>query len=283
MYKAGLVLEGGGMKGIFTAGVLDFFMEKEIFFSDIIGVSAGACQMVNYLSRQKGRGRAVMTDYLKDKRYMGLYSFITTGDVFGVKMNYDLVPNVYNPIDYDAYRSYEGDAYAVVTDIESGEAVYKKVEDLKTQTDYIRASGSLPLLSRTVSIEGHKYLDGGISDSIPIRFSESLGNKKNVVIMTKPENYRREREAFLSLVKVRYRKYPKMCALMSERHTYYNKTLDYIYESRDKGNLFLIQPSGNLKVGRLERDKDVLLALYEEGRKIASEAYDGLMKYLNKD
>lgn len=281
MYQAGLVLEGGGMKGLYTAGVLDFFLDKEIDFSSVYGVSAGACAMVSYLSRQKGRQRDVMTDYLEDRHFMGLYSLLTTGDVFGVDMSYNLIPNYLNPFDYETFRKYEGNAYAVITNIETGEAEYPRLTDMENDLAYVRASSSLPLVSNNVMINGHAYLDGGIADSIPIRKSESDGNRKNVVVMTKPVGYKRAPEETLKLVKLKYYKYPKVYDLMKNRHNVYNETTEYIEKEAKNHNLFLIRPQENLEIGRIERNREKLLALYEEGYQDAQNMYDDLMAYLN--
>ena len=282
MFDAGLVLEGGGMKGVYTAGVLDFFLDMGIEFSSVYGVSAGACTMSSYLSKQKGRGRDVMIDYLKDKRYMGIYSLLTTGDIFGADMSYNLVPNYLNPFDYKTFNEYKGNAYAVITDIESGEPVYKKIEDMSKDIVYIRASSSLPLVSRNVKIDGHLYLDGGISDAIPIKKSEADGNVKNVVIMTKPVGFRRNPEKTQKLIKLRYHKYPKVVELMENRHIAYNETMDYIEKQSKAGNLFLIRPDEDLKIGRMEKDPDKLSALYLEGYKDAEKNYEEMLHYLNR-
>lgn len=282
MIDAGLVLEGGGMKGIFTAGVLDYFIDKGLYFTNNYGVSAGACTMASYLSGQKGRARDVMLDYLSDKHYMGMYSLLSTGNIFGADLNYNLVPNYLNPFDYEAFSKFEGNAYAVVTDIESGEPVYKKITDIRKELDYIRASSSLPLVSRNVSIDGHLYLDGGIADSIPIRKSESDNNKLNIVVMTKPVGYRREEEKLLKFIKVKYHKYPKLYELMANRHIAYNETLDYIEKQAEEGSLFLIRPVNDLKIDRLEKDTEKLLSLYEDGYREASEKYEALLSYLEK-
>lgn len=282
MINAGLVLEGGGMKGIYTAGVLDFFLDKNLEFSSIYGVSAGACQMTSFLSKQKERGRDVMLDYLDDKRYMGFFSLATTGDIFGADMNFNLVPNYLNPYDYEAFKKYEGKAYAVVTNIETGEAEYKQLTDMKKDVDYVRASSSLPLVSRNVKIDGKMYLDGGIADSIPIKKSLGDGNVKNVVVMTKPVGFRREPEKKLLLMKARYVKYPKVYELMRDRHITYNETMEYIEKEAKKGNLFLIRPQVDTHIERMEKDKSKLIALYEEGYKEAEKQYEAMMEYLNK-
>ena len=282
MVNAGLVLEGGGMKGIYTAGVLDFFLDKDLIFSNIYGVSAGACTMASYLSRQKGRGYEVMTDYLKDKHYMGLYSLLTTGDIFGTDLNYNLVPNYLNPYDYEEFEKYEGNAYAVATDIESGEAVYKKLTDMHKDIDYIRASSTLPLVSRNVKIDGHIYLDGGIADSIPIKKSEEDGNVKNVVVLTKPVGYERKPEKTTSAIKLKYLKYPKVYELMKNRHVTYNETLKYIEEEEKERKIFVIRPEEDKVISRLEKDESKLRALYDEGYNEIKARYDELMEYLNR-
>lgn len=285
IYKAGLVLEGGGMKGVYTAGVLDFFMDKDLWFNDIYGVSAGACTMASYVSRQRGRGRDVFVDYVGEDYYMGVKSLITTGDIFNVKTSYDLIPNYLNPFDYDTFDAYKGNPYAVVTNIETGEAEYKKLKNTRDHDiQYIRASSSLPLVSRNVEIDGNLYLDGGIADSIPIKKSEADGNKKNIVVMTKPVGYRRKPESskFLALIKVRYHKYPMVYELMKNRCEAYNAVMDYVESEAQKGNLFLIRPKVDSNISRLEKDKEKLLALYEEGYEEASKLYDSLVEYLNK-
>ena len=282
MNKTGLVLEGGGMKGIYTAGVLDFFLDKKLSFDNIYGVSAGACTMASFISGQRGRGYEVMTDYLNDKHYMGLYSFLTTGDIFGADLNYNLVPNYLNPYDYEAFNNYKGNAYAVVTDIESGEAVYKKLENMEKDIDYIRASSTLPLVSRNVKIDGHVYLDGGIADSIPIRKSIEDGNTKNIVVLTKPVGYYRKPEKTGAAIKLRYLKYPKVYELMKNRHITYNETLEFVEKEAEAGRLFLIRPQHNLEISRLEKDVDKLRELYDEGYHEAEASYEALNEYLNK-
>lgn len=281
MFEAGLVLEGGGMKGLYTAGVLDFFLDKSIEFSSVYGVSAGACTMCSYLSKQRGRGFETMTDYLDQKRYMGIYSLLTTGDIFGAEMSYNLVPNYLNPFDYEEYKKYEGKAYAVVTNIETGKAEYIQIKDMKEGIQYVRASSSLPLVSRNVEIDGKLYLDGGIADSIPIKKSEADGNRKNIVVMTKAVGYKREPEKTVALLKAKYRKYPHVYELMENRHIDYNKTVAYIEEEEKSGKLLLLRPEKELEIGRLEKDKEKLRKLYDAGYEETAARYDEIMSYLN--
>lgn len=281
MYQAGLILEGGGMKGIYTAGILDYFMEKEIMFSDCYGVSAGACHLCNYISGQRGRSLRVGLNYLDMKQYCGKWSLLTTGDLFGVDMNYNLIPNYLDPYDYDAAAKYEGRAFAVATDIEAGAPAYLPLKDMRKDLIAVRASSSLPLVSRNVKIDGRLYLDGGISDSIPVRKSIQDGNRKNVVIMTKEEGFvRQSAGAELALVRARYLRYPKVYEMMRERHLSYNATVQYIEEKKRKGELFVIRPKHKSEVGRIEKDKEKMKALYEEGCRDAQECYLELLEYL---
>lgn len=282
MYQAGLVLEGGGMKGIYTAGVLDFFLDKEIEFSNCYGVSAGACCLCSYLSKQRKRAYHVNVDYLGQKAYCSVESLLKTGDLFGADMCYGLIPDYLNPYDYEAFDQYQGKAYAVVTNIKTGEPEYMQLQDMHKDIIAVRASSSMPLVSRNVKIGEALYLDGGISDSIPIRRSMKDGNRKNVIVMTKEDGYvRLPAGAELALVKVRYMRYPKIYELMRERHIAYNATVQYIEQMQKRGEVFVIRPKHKSDVGRVEKDKAKLDALYEEGYRDAEESYLDLLEYLD--
>lgn len=280
MYQAGLVLEGGGMKGVYTAGVLDFFIDKGLEFSSVYGVSAGACHMTSYLSKQRGRALDISIDYLKSRKYCSVESLLTTGDLFNVQTAYHLVPDYLNPFDYEAFKKYEGRAYAVATDIEAGTPVYFRIRDVKKDMDAIRASASLPLVSRNVRIGNHLYLDGGISDAIPIRKSILDGNSKNVVVLTKEEGFVRQPTTQLPLLKMRYFRYPKVAELMAERHITYNNTMYYLYEQQKNGQAFVIRPAEKSNVGRIEKDEEKLKALYKQGYADAEALYEPLLNYL---
>ncbi len=282
MYNAGLVLEGGGLKGVYTSGVLDLFLDKGIEFSSCYGVSAGACNLCSFLSKQRGRAYHVNVDYLDDKNYCSLYSLLKTGDLFGTEMCYHRIPDELYPYDYESYDQYQGAFYSVVTNIESGDTEYIPIKDMKKDIDAVRASASLPLVSRNVNYHGKLYLDGGISDAIPLRKSIKDGNHKNVVVMTKEIGYRRKPSSMTSLIKLRYKKYPKVYELMKNRHIDYNETLDFIEEQVKAGNTFLIQPKKKSDVGRIEKDRVKLKALYEEGYREASECYEDLLKFLEE-
>ena len=282
MYRSGLVLEGGGMKGLYTAGVLDFFMDKGLMFSNIYGVSAGACHMCSYLSGQRGRALDISVDYLYTNRYCSVESLILSGDVFNVDMCYHTIPDYLNPFDHETFMKYEGKAYSVVTNLETGKAEYLRLKDMRADIDKLRASASLPLAARIVRIDGKPYLDGGVSDAIPIQKSVLDGNRKNVVVMTKEVGFRRKPidSAQLALIKVRYVKYPKVAELMENRHIMYNECLDYIDRLEEKGQIFVIRPQKPSQVGRIERNQKKLRALYREGYAEAKERYDELMRYL---
>ena len=280
MVNAGLILEGGGMRGLYTAGVLDFFLDKDLEFREVYGVSAGSCHACSYLSKQRGRALAISIDYLKDPRYCGVRSLIKTGNLFGVKMCYDTIPNELNLYDYEAFNRYEGKFYAVMTDCETGEACYHQIKDMRKDIWAVRASSSLPLVSRMVGVHGHLYLDGGIADSIPVKQSEKNGNAKNVVILTRDKDYRKAPSQANRLIRKLYRKYPKLVAGMEDRHIRYNETLDYLAEGEKEGRIFVIRPSRKVEVGRIEKNKEKLMELYQEGYDDASAAWAGLSHFL---
>lgn len=280
MYQAGLVLEGGGMKGVYTAGVLDFFLDKGIMFSNIYGVSAGACHMCSYISQQRGRALDISIDYLDSKRYCSVESLLTTGDLFNADTCYHMIPDYLYPYDHEAFHKYEGKAYSVVTNIETGQPEYMLLKDLKKDIISVQASASLPLVSRNVEIGGKKYLDGGMSDAVPLRRSVMDGNRKNVVVLTKEEGYVRRPSSHLSLFKLRYLKYPKVHELMANRHINYNETMAYVQRMEESGKAFVIRPKKVSDVGRIEKDKAKLIALYEEGYRDAESHYEELWAYL---
>lgn len=279
--RRGLVLEGGGMRGVFTAGVLDYFIEKGIEFDTCIGVSAGSCLACSYLSKQLKRGYRTVTDYLDDPRYCGVKSYIKTGDYFGAEMLYKTIPDELDLYDYEAFDKSTTEFYAVVTNCGTGEAEYKRIRDMHKGIGYVRASSSLPLLSRTVWIGKKPYLDGGIADSIPIKKSESLGNKKNVVVLTRDREYRKKKNQMMAAMKLRYgREFPKLVERMENRHTEYNATLDYLYQQEKEGKVFLLQPPAPVTIGRLEKNREKLEALYRQGYETAEKSEAALLRYL---
>ena len=282
MIEAGLVVEGGGMRGVYTAGVLDYFMEKNLYFDDCYGVSAGACHISSYVSKQIGRSMKVTLDYINDKRYCSINSLIKTGDMFGVEMLYDIIPNKLELYDYETFNKFKGNFYSVVTNCKTGKAEYIKIKDMKKDIIAVRASSSLPLLSRIVEINGKEYLDGGITDSIPIKKSIKDGHKKNVVILTRDKTYRKSKPKFLSFFKLKYKKYPNLVKAIENRYKMYNETLDFIEEEKAKNKVFIIQPKLPVKISRIEKDKDKLKELYNQGYEDAKELYEDLMKFLEE-
>lgn len=284
MVDCGLVLEGGGMKGMYTAGVLEYFMEKELYFKNCYSVSAGACHLANYIAKQKKRSYHVGLDYLKDKNYCSAYSLLTTGDLFNVEMCYDTIPNKLVPYDYKTAAKYEGNAYAVVTNIRTGEAEYMPLREMHRDTIAVRASASLPLVSRNVKIGNEYYLDGGIADAVPIRKAIADGNEKNVVILTKEVGYVRKQAspAMRNMIKLKYAKYPKVYELISDRHVRYNETLRFLDEEVKAGRAFVLRPKRPNDIGRVEKDREKLEELYRTGYRDALKCYDALREFLEK-
>lgn len=279
--KKGLVLEGGGVRGIYTAGVLDVFMENNISFDGVIGVSAGACHGCSYLSAQKGRSLRYYLKYCADPRFMSIRNWLTTGDLVGVQFSYHDLPEKLDIYDYEAYKNCGTDFYAVCTNVESGEAEYIKITDMLGEIDYIRASSSLPYCSRIVEIGSKKYLDGGCADAIPLGAFRKMGYEKNVVVLTRPESYVKKPEstALLNLV---YRKYPKFADTMKRRHEMYNQALELVKRLEADGDVFVIRPSAPLPASRIEHKPERVQATYDIGANDAKAALPELLEWLGK-
>lgn len=281
--KQGLVLEGGAMRGLFTAGVMDVLMENGIVFDGIVGVSAGAAFGCNYKSGQIGRVLRYNTTYCQDWRYCSFRSLIKTGDLYGADFCYHELPEQLDLFDDEAFQKNPADFYAVCTDCESGEPVYKKIQSAQyNDLEWIRASASMPLVSRIVDINGQKLLDGGIADSIPLRFMENSGYANNVVVLTQPRSYRKKKNSLLPLMKLALKKYPKVVDAMARRHINYNETLDYIRKQEQEGKVFVISPDEKLDIGRTEKDPDKLRAVYAIGRKAAEAKLSELKHFLHQ-
>ncbi len=279
--KTGLILEGGAMRGMFTAGVMDVMMENDIVFDGAIGVSAGAAFGCNYKSKQIGRAARYNMKYCDDKRYCGIGSLIKTGNIFSTDFAYGEVPMKKDIFDFYTYKNNPMEFYVVCTDIESGKAVYHRYDDFSDHGfDWIRASASMPLVSEIVEIDGVKMLDGGVADSIPLKYFESIGYDRNVVILTRPGEYRKKKNNIIPLIKLKYKKYPEFVKAMEERHIKYNETLEYIAAEEQKGNVLVIRPDEALPVGRIERNRDNLKAAYEIGRNTAIRKLDKVKKFL---
>lgn len=279
--KKGLILEGGAMRGMFTAGVMDVLMEAGIEFDGAVGVSAGACFGCNYKSRQIGRVIRYNTRFCADKRYSGIGPMLKEGNIFSTEFCYDEVPLQHDVFDFETYESNPMEFYVVCTDVESGKPVYHKYEGFADHGfDWIRASASMPLVSQMVEIEGKKYLDGGISDSVPVRFFESIGYDRNIVVLTQPLGYVKEKNPLMPLMKAKYRAYPELLESIENRDIIYNATLRYIAEKEKQGELLVIRPECSLDVKKVEKDPEKLKAVYVCGRLAASERLAEIKKFL---
>lgn len=282
MGKIGLILEGGGMRGMFTTGVLDYFIDANIKFDQVMGVSAGACQGSCYMSWQKERGKNIVMEFIHDKRYCSLYNLLTTGDLFSEKFAYHTIPNELNIFDYHRYLSSRMKFIAVSTNVETGEAHYPLIEDMRKDVEELRASASLPFVSRNVMLDGDPHLDGGIADPLPFRKSETMGYSKNVVVLTQPLGYRKKPSKSYLLGKFVYRKYPKFVEALKNRHVIYNQCLDELDEEAALGNVLIICPKDNLGLKRIEKNKDKLLQAYHLGYERAKEHFLELEKFANE-
>ena len=282
MDNIGLVLEGGGMRGIYTSGVLDFLMEKDIYTPYVIGVSAGACNASSYVSKQKYRSRDVNLKYINDPRYIGIKNLILEKSIFSIKFLYDEVPNKLEPFDYEEFKKSNQTFMIVATNCKTGEPEYFEKNQCKDILKVIRASSSLPLVTPIVNLDGEPYLDGGISDSIPIKKAMEDGYTKNIVVLTRTKGYRKEPIKHKRIIKFKYKKYPKLVNKIFNRYKEYNETLDYIEDLEKKGQIIIIRPSEDLKVDRLEKNVDKLEALYNLGYNDAKQAYNRIKTMLKE-
>ena len=280
--KIGLVLEGGGMRGLFSAGVLDALLElKELSVNGIVGVSSGALFGVNYVSKQKERAVRYNKKYADDKRYMGLHSWITTGNAVNKDFAFYELPYKLDVFDNETFKKAKTDFYVVMTNVESGKPEYVLIEDAFAQMEYLRATSALPFASKIIEINGKKYLDGGISDSIPIDFCESLGYDKIIAILTRPEGtYKEDKLGFL--YKLVYRKYPNLVNSLLNMATDYEKVLAKIKDLENKGKIFVVRPPEVLKIGRLEKNRDKIQKVYDTGLNTGLKELNNIVKYLNK-
>ena len=280
MSRIGLVLEGGAMRGMFTAGVLDVFMENGVSFPAMVGVSAGAAFGCNYKSRQIGRVIRYNTRFCRDKRYCSIHSLITTGDLFGADFCYREIPEELDPFDTQAYDENPMAFYVVATNVYTGEPVYQRLDKVDENCYlWMRASASMPMVSKPVQVDGYTLLDGGMSDSIPLRFMQKLGYEKNVVVLTRPRSYRKK-QSNRALFKVALRKYPAMIDVMTRRHEMYAFEQHLVLESEKLGKTLVLCPDTPLDVGRVEHDPEKLQSAYDEGRMIALRDLDKVKAFL---
>ena len=282
--KTGLIMEGGAMRGMFTAGVTDVFMENNIEFDGAIGVSAGACFGCNYKSKQIGRTIRYNKKYCKDPRYVSFRSLIKTGDIYGVDFCYRMLPDELDVFDVKTFQNNPMEFYVVATDVVNGTPVYHKCElgngiDLQ----WLRASAAMPMLSKNVKIDDYLLSDGGTADSIPIKYFESIGYNKNVVILTQPKGYIKKVTRFLPVMKIALRKYPKFLETIKNRPNIYNETIKYIEEKEEKGELLVIRPESDLNIGAVEHDENELERVYQIGRKVGEKYLENVKNYFKKE
>jgi predicted patatin/cPLA2 family phospholipase len=265
--RRGLVLEGGAMRGLWTAGILVVMMEAGVEPDGIIGVSAGAAFGCNYKSRQVGRAIRYNMRFARDKRYSGWQSLLKTGDYFNAEFGYHVVPKQYDVFDDDAFDQNPMEFIAVATDVLTGKPVYQRLMKADYDTyEWIRASASMPLASRIVHVAGRQLLDGGVSDSIPLEYFETIGYDRNVVILTQPQGYRKEHNRLMPLMRIFLRKYPQMIAAMDKRHLMYNRQLEYVAEAERQGRCLVIRPDGPIPIGHVSHDAARMHHVYQLGR-----------------
>lgn len=277
--KVGLVLEGGAMRGMYTTAILDCFLDKKIKVDGIIGVSAGALFGVNYCSKQKGRALRYNKKYARDSRYMSIKSFLTTGNIINTKFAYHEVPFKLDPFDEETYSKSQTDFYAVITNVNTGKPEYKKIINVSVQIDELRASGSMPFVSKMVKLGENYYLDGALGDSIPVLKMKEMGYEKIILVLTRPLNYRKKKNNQL-LPQIIYHKYPNLIKAINTRYIKYNETLDIIIDMENKKEIFVFRPSKELNLSRIEKNPEKLQEMYDLGTKDFNDNYDNLKKYL---
>ena len=281
--KTGLVLEGGAMRGLFTCGIMDVLLENGIVFDGAIGTSAGCAFGCNYKSKQIGRPYHYNREFCNDSRYCSFKSWLTTGDIYNKEFCYHVVPYELYPFDLKTYRSNPMEFYAVCSNVENGKPFYYKCsEGDGKDIEYMRASASMPIVSKIVNIEGHKLLDGGISDSIPLQYFQSIGYTKNVVILTQPRDYVKKPNKLLPLAKILYHRYPLFLEAFGNRHIRYNECLKYIKEEEKKGNILVIAPDEALNISSLCHDPLEIDRVYEIGRKTGMNYLNQIIEFIQK-
>lgn len=280
--KTGLVLEGGAMRGMYTAGVLDVFLDNGVHMDSVVGVSAGALFGVNYLSGQKGRVIRYNKRFNPDKNYMGLRPLLREGNIVDTEYAYDKVPHELDPFDDEAFQRSGVPFYAVITNVHTGEPEYVQIKSAFAQMDTLRASGSMPFVSHPVSINGQLYLDGGIADSIPFEWLSGQGCEKIVVVLTRDMSYRKKPMS-PKLVKIYARKYPNLAKKLAQRHARYNESVELLHQWEVEGKAFVIRPSRPIEIGRIEKDPEKLQAVYDLGVADAKAALEGLRAYMEKE
>ena len=280
--KKGLVLEGGAMRGLFTAGIIDVMMEAGIEPDGIIGVSAGAAFGCNYKSRQPGRAIRYNTRFAKDPRYSGVRSLLKTGDYFNAEFGYHIIPKQYDVFDDEAFNRNPMEFVVVCTDVMTGKPVYRSLTEANYDTyEWIRASASMPIASKVVELEGLKLLDGGVSDSIPLAHFESMGYDRNVVILTQPEGFVKKHTRLMPLMRIGLRKYPEMIKAMDKRYLMYNSQLDYVRQAEKEGRCLVIRPETKIRIGHVSHDPYQMRLVYNQGRQMGKKYLEQIKTFFS--
>ena len=282
MQKLGLVMEGGAMRGLFTAAILDVFLDEGISVDGVIGISAGATFGCNYLTKQRGRALRYCLRYIHDPRFCSVPSLLLTGDMFGAEFCYHTIPEKLDPIDNDTFRQSGIPFYIACTDVNTGKAVYHQCRDMldREELEWVRACASMPLASQIVKAGNYEMLDGGIADSIPLKYFEYKGYHRNIVILTQPEGYVKQPASAMTVARTVYRKYPNLLRAMERRHIMYNKQIAHVSEAEKNGTAFVIRPPEKLPVSHVTHDPDKLRAVYAIGRKTALSVLPALREFL---
>lgn len=278
--KTGLVLEGGAMRGLWSAGVTDVMMEHGIRPDGLIGVSAGAAFGCNYKSWQAGRAIRYNTRFARDARYSGLRSLLTSGDYFNARFGYHVVPYEYDLFDVKTFEQNPMQFIAVCTDVETGQAVYHDISHVDyDELEWLRASASMPVASKVVEVGGRKLLDGGVSDSIPLEYFERIGYRRNVVVLTQPRGYQKAHNRLMPLMRLSLRKYPLMVKALDERHVMYNKQLAYVAQAEQEGRCLVIRPDEKIPIGHISHDPSQMRRVYELGRQVGERYIDQIKTF----
>ncbi|MBR6137123.1 MAG: patatin family protein [Bacilli bacterium] len=279
--KTLLVLEGGALRGIYTAGVLDVLLDTDIKIDAIVGVSAGALFGINYVSNQKGRCLRYNLENANNKNYMGFHSLFKTGNIMNEDFCFNKLIYETDPFDFDTFNNSKTKFYCVVTNLETGLPEYKLITDIKNEMEYLRASGSMPLVSKIVEIDGKKYLDGGVSDSVPLEWALKQGYDKIIIVETRVKDYRKKKSN-TSLFKLKYKSYPNFINTLENRWITYNKTKEDIIKL-DRDKIFVIRPSKLVPIKRIEHDRTRIQEMYDLGVEDAKNSLDDLKIYLKRE
>ena len=284
--KRGLILDGGGMRGMFTCGLLDVMMENGLTVDALVGVSAGAAFGCNLKSHQPGRALRYNERCAHDRRYAGLWSLLTTGDYYNARFCYHTVPTEYDPFDFNAFHANPMEFYVTCTDVDTGQAVYHLCtphDDAHRTLEWIRASASMPVVAQPVVIDGQRLLDGGMSDSIPLRWMQSKGCDRNVVVLTREAGYTKTPERLLPLIKWWMRRYPAVVQAMDNRAQFYNEQVAYVRQQEQLGNTLVFAPAVPLDVSRTTHSVDDMRRVYQQRRRQALERLDELKSFLSQN